>query len=50
MYPFSIESGPKNDPDSRARITFQKIEANVPVNEADFKMPGTTASLSAPSK
>lgn len=43
MYPFSIEAGPKNDPDSRAKITIQKIEANAPVNEADFKMPTAAA-------
>jgi len=48
MYPFSIEAGPKNDPDSRAKITFQKIEANVPVNEADFKMPAATPAAKNP--
>ena len=39
MYPFSIESGSKNDADSRAKITVKKIEANVPVKDGDFKMP-----------
>jgi hypothetical protein len=39
MYPFSIESGSKNDADNRAKITVKKIEANVPVNDGDFKMP-----------
>jgi len=39
MYPFSIESGSKNDADNRAKITVKKIEANVPVNDSDFKMP-----------
>jgi outer membrane lipoprotein-sorting protein len=48
MYPFSIEAGPKNDPDSRARITIQKIEANVPVNEADFKMPAAASTTKNP--
>jgi hypothetical protein len=39
MYPFSIEAGSKNDADGRAKISVQKIEANVPVNDSDFKMP-----------
>jgi hypothetical protein len=50
MYPFSIESGSKTDPDSRAKITFQKIEANVPVNETDFKMPAATAAKNPAAK
>jgi hypothetical protein len=47
MYPYSVESGPKNNPDGRAKITFNNIEANVPVNDADFKMPSATAAPSA---
>ena len=39
MYPYSIESGPKNNPDARAKITFESIEANVPIDESAFKMP-----------
>jgi len=39
MYAFSIASGSKNDPDSRARINVRKIEVNVPVEDGDFKMP-----------
>jgi hypothetical protein len=52
MYPFSIETGSKNDADGRARITIKKIEANVPVNDADFKMPEAppTGSQPAPKK
>jgi hypothetical protein len=41
MYPFSIESGPKNNPDQRGKITINKIEANVPIDDGAFKMPGT---------
>jgi hypothetical protein len=39
MYPFSIEGGPKDNPDARAKLTVKKIEANVPVSDSDFKMP-----------
>jgi hypothetical protein len=39
MYPFSIESGPKNNPDQRGKITVTKMEANVPVEDSEFKMP-----------
>ena len=45
MYPFSIESGPKNNPDQRGKITVTKMEANVPVEDSEFKMP---AAPSAP--
>lgn len=43
MYPFSVESGPKNNPDGRAKISFTTIEANVPVEDHDFKMPAAPA-------
>ena len=39
MYPFSIESGPKNNPDARSKITIETIEANVPIDDSVFKMP-----------
>ena len=38
MYPYSIETGPKNNPD-RVRITIESIEANVPIDDSAFKMP-----------
>jgi hypothetical protein len=41
MYPFSVESGPKNNPDARAKVTFTSIEANAPVNDGEFKMPAS---------
>ena len=43
MYPFFIESGPKNNPDQRGKITITKIEANVPIEDSEFKMPATAA-------
>jgi len=38
MYPYSIETGPKNNPD-RVRITIESIEANVAIDDTAFKMP-----------
>ena len=39
-FPFSLEMGnPKEDPSSYGKVTLEKIEANVPVDPADFKMP-----------
>jgi outer membrane lipoprotein-sorting protein len=39
MFPYSIESGPKNNPSVRAKVTIESIEANVPIDDAAFKMP-----------
>ena len=39
MYPFFIESGPKNNPDQRGKITVTKMEANMPIEDSEFKMP-----------
>jgi hypothetical protein len=38
-FPFSVDSGPKSNPNARARVTFDKIEANVDIPDSDFKMP-----------
>ena len=38
-YPYSIEVGAKNDPSQHVVITVENIEANVPINDAQFKMP-----------
>jgi hypothetical protein len=38
MYPFSISSGPKNNPDEQT-VTVQKMEANVTIDPADFMLP-----------
>ena len=43
MYPFFIESGPKNNPERRGKITVTKMEANVPVEDSEFKMPAAPA-------
>ena len=41
MYPYSISSGPKNDPNSWQTITMDKIEVNVPLDNADFAVPAS---------
>ena len=38
-YPFSVEGGTKNSPNDHVRITFEKIEVNVPIDDSTFKMP-----------
>lgn len=38
-FPFSVDSGPKSNPNARARVTFAKIEANVEIPDSEFKMP-----------
>ena len=45
-YPFSIESGPKNHPEAKSKVTISSIEANVPINDADFQMPAAPATPS----
>jgi hypothetical protein len=47
MYPFSMETGAKNDSDSRARITITKMEANVPLDDKSFKMPSAPSPAAA---
>jgi hypothetical protein len=39
-YPFAIETGQKGDPD-RAKITVEKVEQNVPLDDALFSMPAS---------
>ena len=39
MYPFSIASGPKNDPSSWQTVTVEKIEVNVPLDNSEFALP-----------
>jgi len=50
MYPFFIESGPKNNPDQRGKITVTKMEANVPIEDSEFKMPAAPAAPPAAAK
>jgi hypothetical protein len=47
MYPFYLESGSKNNPDQRGKITISKMEANVPIEDGDFKMPAGPAKAAA---
>lgn len=49
MYPFSISSGPKNDQTQWQTITLDKIEVNVPLDNADFAVPASLKSQ-APTK
>jgi hypothetical protein len=37
-FPFSLETRPKNNPNFGAKITFDKIEANVDIPDSAFKM------------
>ena len=39
MYPYSISSGPKNDPSSWQTVTIDKIDVNLPLDNADFAVP-----------
>lgn len=41
MFPFSVTSGPKNDPDSAITITVDKVEVNVPLPASDFAVPAS---------
>src|SRR6202140_4444434 len=41
MYPFSIASGPKNDPTSWQTVTVDKIEVNVPIDASEFAVPAS---------
>src|SRR6266446_373594 len=41
MYPFSIASGPKNDPSSWQSVTMEKIEVNVPLGSSEFAVPAS---------
>ncbi len=46
-FPFSIESGPKDDPSSRAKVTVEKMEANIAIPGTEFEMPSPPANPSA---
>jgi hypothetical protein len=41
MFPFSVASGPKNDPTSWQTFTVEKIEANVPLDGSEFAVPAS---------
>ena len=48
MYPFSVESGPKGNPNARVKISIEKIETNVPLDDQMFRMPAAPATSAAP--
>jgi len=48
-FPFSIESGSKGSTDKEQKITVNRIEINVPMDDAQFKFPATAAPA-APAK
>jgi hypothetical protein len=48
-FPFSLEVGPKSNPQAGAKISFEKIEANIPLEDSVFKMP-TGPAESSPQK
>lgn len=41
MYPFSIASGPENDPSSWQTVTIDKIEVNMPLDVSEFAVPAS---------
>jgi len=41
MYPFSITSGPKNDPSNSATTTIEKIEVNTSIPDSEFAVPAS---------
>lgn len=42
-FPFAIESGNPRSPGETSKMTLEKIEANIPMDAAEFKMPATPA-------
>jgi hypothetical protein len=45
-FPFSVETGPKRNPNARTKVMYDAMEANVAINDADFKMPAPPATPS----
>ena len=41
MYPFSLASGPKNDPSSWQSVTIEKMEVNVQLSSSEFAVPSS---------
>jgi hypothetical protein len=41
MYPFSIASGPKNDPTQWQTVSVEKIEVNVALDPSEFALPAS---------
>jgi len=49
-FPFAMESGSPRNPGETAKITIDKIEANVPIDPAEFKMPAIPSASSGQAK
>ncbi len=49
-YPFSLELGSKRNPEAAARLMLDKIEANVPMDAQEFKMPATPSAAKEQSR
>lgn len=47
MFPFSVASGPRSSSD-RSTITLTKVEANVPIDAADFALPASLKTAKKP--
>jgi hypothetical protein len=47
MFPFYVASGPKSDPNSWQFVTYDKIEANVPVEDSEFAVPASLKEASS---
>ncbi len=43
LFAFATESGPKDNPANRQKVTIDKVEVNVPLDDAIFKMPAAAA-------
>lgn len=41
MFPYSVTSGPKNDPSSWSTFTINKVEVNIPLQNSDFALPAS---------
>jgi hypothetical protein len=41
MFPFSVSTGPKNDPTQWQNVSYEKIEANITLPESDFAVPAS---------
>jgi len=41
VFPFSVNGGPKDDPTQWQSVTYEKIEANVSLQDSDFAVPAS---------
>jgi hypothetical protein len=50
LYAFSIQFGPKAHPENRQKITLEKVEVNIPLEDSLFAMPAAKGLPAAPAK